>query len=171
MIKRITCLICALLCTVFLPQAAIAGNCYTAEQLEAEQGLRIHSELMVIALNCQAAKSNGSNLYGQYESFTRKHEKLLGSYESTIMSVFRADGIKNPESKLNDFRTSLANRIANEAVRLQTNVFCRAYGPRIQQALNMSEANFRTWAQTVFAGYPLTRPVCTDAKVRTQKAR
>lgn len=150
---------------IALPSWANAASCYNAAQLEAEQGLRIHSELMVIALNCTQIQPG---LNKQYENFTKANFGLIQGYEDTIKSVFRADGIADPEAEINGFRTQLANRIAGEAIRLQPNVFCRAYGDRIAQAINMPREKFRKWAKTVFPGYPLTRPVCDGVDVKTQ---
>lgn len=40
--------------------SSFAASCYRAGEAEAEQGIRIHSELMVIGLNCQhMATANG----------------------------------------------------------------------------------------------------------------
>ena len=38
---------------LLLSAPAMAANCYSAAEAEAEQGIRVHSELMVIGLNCQ----------------------------------------------------------------------------------------------------------------------
>jgi len=151
----------------FTSGAQAAQSCYGAEQLEAEQGLRIHSELMVIALNCQHL-AGGANLYRQYEGFTNKNLGLIEGYERTMMNFFQNEGAAKPEKALNDFRTALANRISNEAVRLQPNVFCRAYSSRITQANAMDMPQFRRWAQTVFDAYPLTRPICPGLQVLRQ---
>ncbi len=150
--------------------AMAAQQCYSLEQLEAEQGLRIHTELMIIALNCQHLVDPSIQLNHQYEQFTNKNIGLIKRYEDTMRAVFRAEGRPNSESDLNDFRTMLANRIANEAVRLQPNVFCRAYSGLITQANNMDQPHFRKWAQTVFAGYPLTHPMCPGVTPPTQAA-
>lgn len=149
-----------------MPVAAMA-KCYNAEQLEAEQGLRIHSELMVIALNCQHL-AQGASLYRQYENFTQTNLGLIAGYEDTMRAFFAAEG-KTGETELNDFRTKLANRIAGEAVRLQPNVFCNAYGKRITQANGMSRDKLRKWAQTIFPTYPLTRSICDGVTYKTQQ--
>jgi len=158
----------ALFLIAFLITTSAQANCYNAAQLEAEQGLRIHSELMVIALNCQHLQVNGASLYKQYEGFTQKNLGLIAGYEQTMRGVFQGEGHAKPEVELNTFRTALANRIANEAVRLQPNVFCKAYGSRIVQANAMDREQFRRWAQTVFPAYPLTRPICAGVQVMTQ---
>lgn len=155
--------------TMFFASSSAFAQCYNATQLEAEQGLRIHSELMVIALNCQhLTASDGVPLNKQYEIFTRRHSSLLRGYEETIHAYFSATGIAKPEAELHDFRTRLANRIANEAVRLQASTFCKAYSGRIIQANSMDELGFRKWAQTVFPDYPLTRPICPGVDVAIQ---
>lgn len=144
------------------------AQCYKMDQLEAEQGLRIHSELMVIALNCQHL-AEGS-LFRQYEEFTKRNNGLIQGYEDTMRAFYKSEG-KNGETELNTLRTQLANRIANEAVRLQPNVFCRAYGGRITQANDMPREKLRKWAQTVFPAYPLTRAVCDGVAYKTQQDR
>ena len=60
------------LCVGFGGYAEAAG-CYSAVESEAEQGIRIHSELMVIGLNCaHMADADGNNLYVQHSKFTKK---------------------------------------------------------------------------------------------------
>lgn len=160
----------AVLSVLIVTPAYADDICYNADQLEAEQGLRIHTELMIIALNCQHLAAQGVALNHQYEQFTRANLSLIEGYEQTIRGVFKAEGKGTGEKELNDFRTLLANRIANEAVRLQPNVFCRAYSGRIVQASSMDRAHFRKWAQTVFPGYPLTHKICPGVSVATQAA-
>ena len=72
-------LLCVSLCLLAVPAqaqmkvdvgvpAATGRQCYTQEEAEAEQGIRIHSELMVIALNCQHMTPKGwKNFYQQYQ--------------------------------------------------------------------------------------------------------
>tara|TARA_B100001750_G_scaffold247531_1_gene273624 strand:+ start:339 stop:815 length:477 start_codon:yes stop_codon:yes gene_type:complete len=137
------------------------SNCYTASEFEAEQGLRIHSELMVVSLNCQHMNHVNGNLYMQYKDFTRRHAGLIARYESTMKDYYTRTGASNPESDVNALRTQMANKIANDAARMKPNVFCKAYGNRIIQALSMDEAKLRRWAATPFRGHPVSHPMCT----------
>jgi len=137
------------------------AKCYNSAEFEAEQGLRIHSELMVIALNCHKSTHGSGNLYIQYKDFTRRHQGLIGQYEQTLKNYYSRSGIQNAELKINDLRTQLANKISNDAARMKPNVFCKAYGSRITQALGMDQAKLRRWASTPFAGHPVSRPQCT----------
>ena len=142
-------------------QTAQAG-CYNMSEFEAEQGLRIHSELMVISLNCHKTTHTNGNLYVQYKDFTRRHQALIGQYEQVLKNYYSRSGSSNAEADINDLRTRLANRISNDAARMKPNAFCKAYGGRITQALGMDQAKLRRWAATPFPGHPSTRPVCTS---------
>lgn len=147
---------------LILSTQASARQCYTPTEFEAEQGLRIHSELMVISLNCQHVNHVNGNLYMQYKDFTRRHSNLISAYEQTLKDYFTLTGEPNPEKAINDLRTSLANRISNDAARMKPNVFCKAYGDRIIKALQMDRNKLRRWAATPFEGYPVSRPICAS---------
>ena len=145
---------------------AQAASCYSAAETEAEQGLRIHSELMVIGLNCQKMIRDKGDLYIQYREFTRKNQTLLSGYETTMINYYRNQGVGSAETKLHDLRTRLANKISGEAARMQPNVFCHTYGGRIAQANQMDQAKLRRWAQAVYKGYEPTRPSCERTAAR-----
>lgn len=144
-----------------LSTQAYAGACYTAQEAEAEQGIRIHSELMVIALNCvHMADANGNNLYAEYRKFTAKHGNLFGTYETILMENMRKNGSANPEAKINAMRTDLAQKISNDAAKMRPDIFCNTYAPRIEKVTKMDESMFRKWASTPFKGHPLSYPMC-----------
>ena len=145
---------------VLVFSSAAQAACYTPAELEAEQGLRIHSELMVISLNCQHVSHGNGNLYIQYKDFTRRHHDLIAGYEQTMKDFYRRTGVANPESQINDLRTTLANKISTDAARMKPNVFCKAYGSRIVQALGMSHDTLRQWAATYFPSHPVSYPIC-----------
>ena len=144
---------------VLIFSSSVQAQCYSSAQFEAEQGLRIHSELMVIALNCHKSTHHSGNLYIQYKDFTRRHQSLIGQYEQTLKTYFSSNGM-NAESQINNLRTKLANKISLDASRMKPNVFCKAYGSRITQALGMDQAKLRRWASTPFPGHPVSRPIC-----------
>jgi hypothetical protein len=141
-----------------LPGVASAA-CYSAAEFEAEQGLRIHSELMVIGLTC-AKMPGGTALYGKYQSFTHKNQTLISSYENTLISHLRKSGSSNPEKDFHTLRTGLANHISQLAI---GNVvgFCNAFTPRLDTALGMDQQKLRRWAQQVWRDAPTSRPLCT----------
>ncbi len=141
--------------------AALAEGCYTKSEAEAEQGIRIHSELMVIGLNCQHMGPSGAeNLYLKYRQWTKKHEVIFSKYEDTLMFYFSRNGIKNPEGHLNTLRTNFANKISLEAAKMRPDIFCNHYGARIKRADGLSDTQIKDWASTFYASHPVSNPIC-----------
>lgn len=155
-----------LLIALFLVVPAIASKnanaqCYSNAEAEAEQGIRIHSELMVIGLNCthMGAKA-GINLYGQYRQFTADHGDLIATYEKILLKHFKDTGSRNPESDINVMRTGYANKISKDAAGMRPDVFCSKYAPRVTAASDMQRDDIRKWAATIYPSHPVSRPLC-----------
>ncbi|MGB4106800.1 MAG: hypothetical protein WBK55_03290 [Alphaproteobacteria bacterium] len=143
------------------PTKKSGPKCYSAAEAEADQGIRIHSELMVIGLNCNhMGKRHGQPLYSMYREFTAKHGKIFAGYESMLIDFFKANGDPNPVASLNTLRTIFANKISNDAAGLRPDIFCSRYAPRILKAAEMSEADVRKWAATIYTSHPVSHPVC-----------
>jgi hypothetical protein len=140
--------------------AGSAEACYTAREREAEQGLRIHSELMVISLTCNKVPGD-EDLYHKYEHFTRKNEDLLSSYETTLLNYYDAEGVKSPEKKLHTLRTDMANNISDIAISMSTRTFCGRYASHLDQALDMNHERLRHWAQHVSPSQPMSERMCS----------
>lgn len=139
-----------------------ASGCYTKSEAEAEQGIRIHSELMVIGLNCSHLMSaKGENLYVKYRQWTKQHEDIFSGYEDTLMFYFSRNGEKAPEDRLNTLRTNFANKISLEAAKMRPDVFCQHYGARIERASGLDNRQIRDWASTFYASHPVSNPICT----------
>lgn len=154
------------LCLSFSANAnAIAGACYNATEFEAEQGLRIHSELMVIGLTCMKMPQ-GQAMYSKYQKFTQKNQTLIAQYEADMIGYYRKQGMAEPEKQLHTLRTSLANGISKHAITMSTLNFCKHFGQRIDKALAMDQQKLRKWAQHVWPQSPTLRPVCKKALPR-----
>lgn len=150
---------------IFFPMSSMAAGpgCYSQAEAEADQGIRIHSELMVIGLNCQhMGKRHGENLYKTYREFTARHGKLFATYEKLLINFYRKTGVKNPEASLNTLRTQYANTISNNAAGMRPDVFCATYAPRIQKADQMNEQEVRKWAAAIFPEHPVSRALCAS---------
>lgn len=131
----------------------MAKNCYSAKEAEAEQGIKIHSELMVIGLNCQHMTPRGwKNFYQQYREITSKNSDLFASYEETLINYYADSGDKNPEGRLNDLRTSMANQVSTDAAKMRPDIFCATFAPRIPKAAQMTRDDLRQWASSAGAG-------------------
>lgn len=142
--------------------SARSPSCYRADEAQAEQGVRIESELMVIGLNCQAMHSiSGSqNLYVEYRQWVAKHNGVFSEYENRLINYYRRQGSKNPEASLHTLRTILANKVATDAAHMRPDLFCAKYAPRISKVSSMDDATIRRWSATFFPGHPPSHPVC-----------
>ncbi len=146
--------------------AAKGRQCYTPAEAEAEQGIRIHSELMVIALNCQHMTPRGwTNFYQQYQQITARNSSLIAGYEETLINYFGLAGRSNPERAFHDLRTDLANKVATDAARMRPDIFCANYAPRIPKADKMSTAELKSWASHIEASHPVSKPMCGPGEV------
>jgi len=159
------CAFLLLMCFVlFGVSPAQAGACYSAAEAEAEQGIRIHTELMIIGLNCQhMGQRKGMNLYQTYRQFTADHGKLFGGYEDTLMAYYKRNGDSKPEAAINLLRTNFANKISNDVAAMRPDIFCSRYAPRITKAAEMKETDLRKWASTFVESHPVSRPICASA--------
>jgi len=153
------------LLTAILLIAPITANaqCYSDAEAEAEQGIRIHSELMVIGLNCTHMGARaGINLYGQYRQFTADHGDLFATYEKILLKHFKNNGSKNPEADINALRTGYANKISKDAAGMRPDIFCSKYAPRVIAASDMQRPDIRKWAATIYPSHPVSKPMCNS---------
>ena len=140
---------------------AQASSCYSKKEAEAEQGIRIHSELMVIGLNCQHMTPPGwNNFYAEYRNITNRHADLFSGYENTLIGYYRRNGVDKPERAMHDLRTAFANKISTDAATMRPDIFCAQYAPRIPRAAQMSRSDFQEWAATFHPTHPTKRPIC-----------
>lgn len=143
------------------PGKKAGPKCYTQAEAEAEQGIRIHSELMVIGLNCNhMGQRYGQPLYNMYRQMTADHASLFAAYEGILIKYFEKTGEPNPIASLNTLRTSFANKISNDAAGIRPDIFCSRYAPRVIKAKDMSEDDLRKWAATMHPSHPVSIPLC-----------
>ncbi len=144
---------------LLLVASSSANACYTDREIEAEQGVRIHSELMVIGLTCKAF-SGGSQRFNQYQNFSNRHADLISFYEENLISYYAKEGFSNPEQKLHELRTTMANDISEHAVTMSVMSFCNSFGDRIDKASMMDRSGVREWANYMWRKGVLSEPVC-----------
>jgi hypothetical protein len=116
-------LFCAILFAATTP--AFAGDaCYTPAQLEAEQLLRLHSELMVITVACRQG-SGGEDLVPAYTGFTRNNLSLIHDAEQTLIHFYAARDGDTGVPQLDHLRTRLGNECGQELALISAPVFCQ----------------------------------------------
>ena len=109
--------------------------CYSAAEYDAEQAVRLHTELMVIGLTCNAIEAD-RKLFAKYQQFTTKHRTSLMNWEKVLIGHFRETDKSNPTRKFDDFRTVVANEIAQRSALLTPPVFCQTHSDIVDQALS-----------------------------------
>jgi len=110
--------------------AFAANTCYTAEQMEAEQLLRLHSELMVITVTCRQG-SQGEALPAAYGDFTHRNIRMLHDAEQTMIAYFRDNQSGDPVEHLDRLRTILANEFGQKSATMTAPEFCTAYRDKV----------------------------------------
>lgn len=150
-------LLTALLLGAFTAPAG--ATCYSQAQAEADQGLRIHSELMVIGLNCMGIMKDPT-LYSRYQRFTKQNHDLIDMWERTMISHLGG------EKAFHDYRTQIANKVAADAARMRPDVFCHNHASRMNKALAMNRGDLQRWASMSFSGVAHSKPLCASASIR-----
>ena len=145
---------------VFLTPISVNAACYNAAEAEAEQGIRIHSELMVIGLNCQHMTPRGwKNFYQEYREITSRHQSLFNQYEQTLINFYSRNG-SNAEKRIHTLRTDFANKTSTDAAKMRPDVFCANFAPRIPQVGKMSRSEFQQWAASTSRTEALSQSRC-----------
>jgi hypothetical protein len=120
------------------------SSCYSAAEYDAEQAVRLHTELMVIGLTCNAIEAD-RKLFSKYQQFTTKNRASLMNWEKVLIGHFREIDKNNPTRKFDDFRTVVANEIAQRSALLTPPVFCRTHSDIVDHALSMSESDLKRY--------------------------
>lgn len=129
--------------TVSLPALAKAP-CYTRAEAEAEQAIRLHTELMVVGLTCaEMNPAAGPSLFAQYKEFTLRHKDELGRWEKALIGHFKRHHKGNATRHFDSFRTRLANEMSQRAIALTTPVFCQSHVPMVARAGALTQADLR----------------------------
>src|SRR3954466_10404344 len=118
--------------------------CYSQAEYDAEQAVRLHTELMVIGLTCNAIEAD-RKLFSKYQQFTTKNPNSLMNWEKVLIGHFRETDKSNPTRKFDDFRTVVANEIAQRSALLTPPVFCQTHSDIVDQALSMSESDLKRY--------------------------
>ncbi len=138
---------------------AAGSNCYKQAEFEAEQAVRIHTELMVIGLTC-IRMPQFSGLYSKYQKFTAKNSKAISSYENVLISYFKRRNFKAPTKQLHNLRTVLSNHLSQKAIRMSIVSYCKKMGRTVDNALSMQPADFKNWVKKDWATRQTSRKLC-----------
>lgn len=121
---------------LFSVTSSFAGDrCYSPAEFEAEQALRLHSELMVITVTCKRG-SYGEDLVRAYTGFTQNNIAMLRNAEGVMTAYYKkVYGGKGVE-RLDKLRTKLANEFGQEIAAKSAPSFCAEKQDRVLALYN-----------------------------------
>lgn len=159
-IRRLCLVSCLVVGLWGIGQGASAGQgqrCYSQEETTAEQALRVHSELLVIAVSCADAFRR-PDLFNDYVRFTNRNARDLAGYEKTISTK-----IAN-QKRFDEWRTLMANSVAARAAMMDTREYCRRHVGTFSKALSL-KSYAAPGVEAMLARVPearnnLSRPSC-----------
>lgn len=106
---------------------ALAGQqCYATPEVEAEQLLRLHSQLMVVAITCRT-DSQGLPLVSAYTSFTKGNIASLHHAEEVMKLYYKRTHGGDGVAELDQLRTRLGNEYGKKIADLSAPIFCQMY--------------------------------------------
>ena len=114
---------------------------------------------MVIGLTCNAIEAD-RKLFAKYQQFTTKNRNSLMNWEKVLIGHFREIDKSNPTRKFDDFRTVVANEIAQRSALLTPPVFCQTHSDLVDQALSLSESDLKRYLSNEKAGEIGIAPPC-----------
>src|SRR6201984_2660597 len=85
--------------------SAADRNCYSPGDIEAEQALRVQTNLMVISSACR------DTVYGEFRA---RNTAAILRYQNAMIEHFRRTGARNAKSAFDAWETSLANEAARQ---------------------------------------------------------
>ena len=159
-------LVLGLLILLLLPLNVEARQvCYSPAELQAEQLLRLHSELMVITVTCRQG-SQGQDLVPAYTNFTRRYLAQLRDAEQTMMHFYKAHYSGDCVKRVDTLRTKLANEIGQQAANLSAPTFCAERRDKVVAFSNDDSLALNNEVKYMCAATKSYVPVCINTASR-----
>jgi len=133
---------------------ATAGEgCPALSRVEAEQAMRLHSELMVIGLTCQKYYRKPANIYGKYQEFTVENADFLRGAEDGLVASMGA-------KQFHALRTRIANDASQRAAVMTPMAYCRTNAGFVGEVLALSSEGVRAYVRRLAEGARQQAPGC-----------
>lgn len=160
-------LVCAAL--MFASPAFAASSCYSQAEVEAEQLLRLHSELMVITVTCKYG-SQAQSLVGSYTDFTKKNIAVLREAEHTMMAYYEKHGGAGTE-KLDTLRTRLGNEFGQRIAEMSAPKFCEEYRDKVVLLSAYNPDYVANEVEVLKTSFKTYIPECSGEKIKLAKRK
>jgi hypothetical protein len=139
-----------------------AAACYNAAEQNAEQLVRLHSQLMVITLSCRTT-ATGVPLPPLYGNFTNTNINTIKAAEQTLMQWHRAHG-KGGAAQMDKIRTTFSNDFSQKLAKMSPTGFCAQYRDYVQTAAGFTPAQLQSTLQAMQGEYRSQITPCAAAK-------
>lgn len=147
------------LVTFFSSASLAAPPCYTPEEVEAEQLLRLHSELMLVAITCRMSHS-GRDLVKAYTQFTSRHVDKLREAEGTMSLYYEKAHQGQGASRLDGLRTRLANECGQGMAKESAPAYCAKWRDAAEILYDSSLPDLRVAAARLYAQTRMGAQLC-----------
>lgn len=148
-----------LLLALILPVPAMAGACYPVAEQDAEQLVRLHSQLMVITLSCRTG-ADGTPLSPAYQQFTKTNLTQIKAAENTLMQWHRQHGGGNGEARMDKIRTEFHNEYSFKLAKQTPLGFCAANRDYVLKVANLTGAALTETLHKMRLDYHGRVPAC-----------
>jgi len=129
--------------------SASAGSCYSPAAIEAEQGIRFMTELMVMSSTCQDPS---------YAEFRLRNREAILSYQKAMITHFRGN------KAFDSWNTSLANKEAQKSAGKPSAQLCAQAAELLSKGKTFESKTFRQYAATQAASAGAQYPKCGGGK-------
>jgi hypothetical protein len=162
-----TALILCALAGLAAPRAFAADACYSRAELEAEQLLRLHSELMVITVACRQS-SQGANLVPAYTGFTQNNIGILHKAEQTMINFYHKLSGHDGTPQLDTLRTKLGNEFGQQMANMSAQAFCLQNRDKVIDLYSASAEQVQGQVEQMAAATPSYGHLCRHAESGAQ---
>ncbi len=150
------------------PVAAAANECYGPAEYEAEQALRLQSELTVIAYGCPTPPGMPP-FPVQYGAFVKTHQKQFAQWQGTLRTHLRRTLGGNVDRHFDNLASLISNQLSNRHALVSPQTYCEAEMARFGQLVAMKPDELLRQVRDNSVVRMSTRPPCRPIEVELRE--
>lgn len=129
-----------------------SGACMNDREIAAEQFMKLHTELMVTGLTCNALYQD-PDLFTQYQRFTVAHQDRIRDSQN-VLARFLGRYQRGNQARLFDtYRTLMANNESQVVINVSQNTYCQAQRERFYRIASFSNGELDNFLNQAAARY------------------
>jgi hypothetical protein len=165
--RRSVALALALVASV-APVAASAADCYSPAEYEAEQALRLQSELTVIAYGCPTPPG-AIPLAIQYGQFVKSHQKQFAQWQGALRAYLRKTERGNVDRHFDNLASLISNQLSNRQALVSPLTFCANEMARFDALVAMKDEDLLKQVRDNAVVRISSRPPCRPVEVELRE--